>query len=662
MFSERLPPRGDERTKPEDQWYRALDDNAEFQRILEHLGAVVTETDPGGKITYLSRTVEQVAGYTREELMGQAQHVQVHPDDYEEIRARIAKPIEEVGRKPLRWRSRNRDGSWCWIEMIAGTRFVAPDGGVYGVSVSRDVSEIVRMEDALRETADRYTRVVQANDLVLVESNSDGKIVFTSENCERVLGLRAEEIIAQEPFSNVHPDDRSRLRAQFQAGVATGKPTTLGVYRARHKDGRWLWFQSTGVGYRNPSGEQRFLNVTRDITERVEAARERAELAAQMQQAQRLESLGLMAGGVAHDFNNLLTPILGEASLALEDLAEDSPIRRRLERIQKAARRASELTHQMLAYAGADEIEPERVGLSDFVESISRLLETALPDGTSLSLELAPHLYPVHGDTGQLTQVVMNLITNAAEALDPDGGEIVIRTGEVEYADAPPSPFIVETLAPGRYVFVEIEDSGCGMDRVTRDRIFDPFFTTKFTGRGLGLASVLGIMRAHGGSIELESRRGVGTRFRALFPVANETVGPLATDAPAGVSSAKSPGTVLVIDDDDDARDVAAESLAREGIEVLAAPDGTTGVELFEQRQDDIDLVILDRTMPLMSGEETFDRLRELSEDVRVLLMSGYGEKRAAEAFGDRGLAGFVKKPFLPEDLSARVRELLAEP
>ena len=655
------PPKTSRRIAPEDQWYRALDDNEQFHQLLEHLGAVVTETDPDGKISYLSRTIEQLTGSPREEWLGRHQEYEVHPDDYKEILARRSEPIEEAGRRPLYHRSLKPDGTWRWIETIGATRFVAPDGGVYGVSISRDITEYRKMEDDLRETAERYTRVVQANDLLLIESAPDGSIVFASDNIERVMGYTLEEVQSHEPFSNIHPDDIGRLQEQFRVAVTTGKPTVLAPYRGRHRDGHWLWFQSTGVGYQQANGSQRFLNVTRDITDRVDAAREREELRQRMQQAQRLESLGLMAGGVAHDFNNLLTPILGDASLALRDLPEGSPMRPRIERIHKAAQRASDLTHQMLAYAGADDIVPEPLELSEFVESISRLLEATLPVGTSFVLDLASDLPDIYGDSGQLTQVVMNLITNASEALEPDGGTIDVRTGEFCFDAPPTSPFLRESLPAGRYVYVEVSDAGCGMEPETRDRIFDPFFTTKFTGRGLGLASVIGIMRAHSGTVEIETSPGQGTRFRVLFPVASGRTPVAAQEPGQAVKSGRAPAAVLVIDDDEGAREVAVDSLEREGLEVLVACDGPSGIELFTRRANEIALVILDRTMPMMSGEETFDRLKALRADVPVLLISGYGKKRAAEAFGDRGLAGFLRKPFLPEELSKRVHEILAE-
>lgn len=654
-------PRSKKPTSPKDQWYRILDDNEDFQQLLENLGAVISESDPKGNISYVSRTIEAMVGYSRDELLGQLEDHRIHPDEVGEVRARKAKPIDEVGKQSVRYRVLAQDGSWRWIETVGGTRFVGDDGGVYGVSFSRDVSELQMAEMALLETAERYSRIIEAADFLIFEGDFEGNLRFASENCERILGFTSEELTAQPPFALLHPDDRSRLVDQFRQAVETGKPTVLDGYRTQHADGRWLWFQSTGVGYTRPDGEKRWLNITRDITGRVDRARDRAESQARSEQASRLQSLGLMAGGVAHDFNNLLTPILGQASLALADVPGESPLRMRLERIQRAARRASELTQQMMAYAGADEMQAETVQLSEFVESTCRLLDAKLAPGVTLTLELEPDLAPITADAGQLTQVVMNLITNANESVDHSNGQIWVRTGKILFETPVESVFLEAPLPPGAYVFVEVEDNGCGMDSATRARVFDPFYTTKFTGRGLGLASVLGILRAHRGTIELESELGEGSRFRALLAAGESTVhGPSKRSIEHESEPAGRP-TILVIDDDEDARDVVTGSLERAGMEVLAAADGPAGLELFEARRADIAAVLLDRVMPVVSGEETFERLREAGAEIPILLMSGYAEKGDAAKFAARGAAGIIKKPFLPDELCARVRELLGQ-
>jgi nitrogen-specific signal transduction histidine kinase/CheY-like chemotaxis protein len=401
--------------------------------------------------------------------------------------------------------------------------------------------------------------------------------------------------------------------------------------------------------------------VARDVDEEIRAEEEQRKLAERMQQAQRLESLGVMAGGITHDFNNLLTPILGDASLALLDLPSDSPVRIRLEKIQKAAHRAAALTNQMLAYSGQGEVSIERIDLSQLVEEMRQLLEGAVSGKAVLVSDLTDELPAVEADSTQLSQVVMNLITNASEAVKEGAGRITLRTGTVEAEKVDRHAlFGIDELRPGTYVFVEVIDDGCGMDEGTKARIFDPFFTTKFTGRGLGLAAALGIVRSHKGVIEIDSELGRGTRFRVLLPSAGRFV---ARAAPPTSSLAdwRGSGTVLVVDDDEGVRDLVGETLRRAGLTVLLAANGREGVELFDRHADEIRAVVLDRTMPDISSEEAFDEIRRIRADARVILISGRSEERATWHFLDKGLDAFIHKPFEPLELLDRVRRILQD-
>jgi nitrogen-specific signal transduction histidine kinase/CheY-like chemotaxis protein len=394
----------------------------------------------------------------------------------------------------------------------------------------------------------------------------------------------------------------------------------------------------------------------------VEAERERRDLEARMHQAQKLEGLGVMAGGIAHDFNNLLTPILGDTSLALLDLPADSPLRTRLQRVQAAAHRAATLTNQMLSYAGEESLHVEALNLSTLVEEIGQLLETAASREAVLVYQLQRDLPLIEGDPARLSQVVMNLITNAAEALGDDEGRIIIRTGKVDLApDDCKIRVIGSELPPGAYVFFEVIDTGCGMDDDTLARIFDPFFTTKFTGRGLGLAAVLGIVRAHRGAIELKSQPQKGTTFRIFLPSTNRrfTRQPtLATD----VENWHGEGTILIVDDEEGVRDMCADTLSRAGFTVICGTDGREGIELFERHVDEIRAVLLDRTMPNTSGDEVFDEIRRIRPHSRIILTSGYSEKRAAQQFVGKGLNSFLQKPFLPPVLLQTLKQVLEAP
>ena len=378
---------------------------------------------------------------------------------------------------------------------------------------------------------------------------------------------------------------------------------------------------------------------------------EHRALERQMLDVQKLESLGVLAGGIAHDFNNLLVSVLGNAGLALAELSPSSPVRGRLTDIELAAQRAAELTRQMLAYAGRGRFVVQRLNLSDLVVEMVTLLRTVVARTADIDVRLTDNLPEVEADASQLRQVVMNLVTNAADAIGGVPGRIEITTGRMaatrEYLS---QACIGQDLDPGEFVFVEIADTGCGMEKKTLARIFDPFFTTKVTGRGLGLAAVLGIVRSHRGAIAVESTPGVGTRFRLLLPTVATASSNRSVPHPARKTPAPS-GTILIVDDDDGVRTVATLSLERAGFRVVTARDGEEGMALIRQRGSDFDAVLLDMTMPRLSGAETCHLIRQLLPQLPIVLTSGYTEPDAGARLDIRDVAGFLQKPFTPASL-----------
>jgi len=390
-----------------------------------------------------------------------------------------------------------------------------------------------------------------------------------------------------------------------------------------------------------------------------QAEQQRLDLETQMQQAQRLESLGILAGGIAHDFNNLLTAILGHANLALIDLAPESPARDSLREIDKASGRAAELCRQMLAYAGKGRFVLEPVNLSRLIEEVVQLLHVSISKKVVLNCQLAEGLPEIEADPAQMRQVAMNLVINAAEAIGDTDGVIAISTGVMQCdEDILRGSRLIEPPAPGRYIYLEVTDTGCGMDTETRARIFDPFFTTKFAGRGLGLAAVLGIVRSHRGALRVESERGRGTTFRVMFPAGAKAAAP--AESGGGTASWRGTGTVLLVDDEEPVRNVAGRMLKHFGFAVLGAGDGREAVELYRAHAAEIVCVLLDLAMPRMDGEETFRELRRIRPDVRVVLASGYSDQEILGRFRTAGLAGFIEKPFQLETLGTKLHEVLA--
>ena len=392
----------------------------------------------------------------------------------------------------------------------------------------------------------------------------------------------------------------------------------------------------------------------RDLTDRVRAEEERRRLETQMQHVQKLESLGVLAGGIAHDFNNLLVGILGHAGLALSEVPPGSPACERITQLQIAAQRAAELTNQMLAYSGKGRFDVQPTDLSAVVEEMANLLRAAVAKNARLHLEIARDLPAFQGDAGQIRQVIMNLITNASDAIGAASGRIDVVTGQMsatrEYLrDA----CVGSDLPGGEFVFAEVRDSGCGMDEATMNRIFDPFFTTKFSGRGLGLAAALGIVRSHRGAIKIASAPGKGTTFRVLLPATAARVAK--AHAPMAEHTTPANARVLVVDDEASVRTIAQESLKRAGFTVATANDGESALELV--RTSAFDAVLLDVTMPGMPGTEVFGAIKRLRPDLPIVLTSGYSRQQTAARFTEREVDAFIQKPFLP---SALVRALQA--
>lgn len=582
----------------------------------------------------------------------------LHPDDSSEITPDVRGRAPQPG--PSNYRLLCPDGSYRWI-MVAGDSVRDASGEIRAVTgVIQDIHERKLAEQALRASEERFRNVVESSpDLI---ARYDGDLRFEFGNASMLATMRAErtqpwgkrlEEMGLEPIL-------SGLWSEKLQQAKERKQRLEFEYETPTSYGNW-WRRARIVPELDEEGNvHHLLAVVTDITMLKQAEEERRRLDQQMQQTQKLESLGVLAGGIAHDFNNLLVAILGNAGLALMELPKESPARQTVQAIETAAQRAAELTRQMLAYSGKGKFVIEQLNLSRVVEEMAHLLEVSVSKRAVLKYRFAPNLPPIEGDATQVRQVIMNLITNASDAIGERSGVISISTGMMhcdrEYLA---SSYLDTDLPEGDYVYLEVADTGEGMDEATRERIFDPFFTTKFTGRGLGLAAVLGIVRGHNGAIKLYSEKGRGSSFKVMFPAAGvpaeaapEPAGALTEDEAAHARQL----TVLVVDDDETVRSVTRRMLEHAKFNVLQAADGVEALAIFAAHPE-IDVVLLDMTMPHMDGEETFRELRRLSADVRVVLTSGYNEQDATERFVGKGLAGFIQKPYRPAELLARINE-----
>ncbi len=534
-----------------------------------------------------------------------------------------------------------------------------------------------RVNETLRESEETLSLITASAHDAIVMLDDLGRVSFWNTAAERVFGYPRSEMLGQDVCRALVP---RRFRAQFQQGLRrfaeTGKGPAVGetIEWCAVGNDRAEFPVELSLSAVRIQDRWHALAVVRDITERKRAEEERRQLEERMQQNQRLESLGLLAGGIAHDFNNLLSTILGNAGLARHKVADGGVIVSNLKDIEAAATRAADLTQQMLAYSGRGQFIVEACDLSAMVEEMVQLLGISIAKRAALECDLAEGLPAIEADRAQLQQVVMNLIVNASDALGENDGAITARTGEVEAdRDYLSACELGEELEAGHYVFVEISDTGCGMDEETRAKVFDPFFSTKFVGRGLGLAAVLGIVRGHGGALAVTSRPGEGSTFRVLFPAARAVA-----DQPAEVAGAKAVeeiaagagaasggiatdegGTVLVVDDEPAVRGMVSSALEILGFQVLNADDGQQAVDVFRRHAGEIDLVLMDMTMPRMDGREAFLKIRDLRADARVILSSGYSQQDALRDLeGERPL-GFLQKPYDLSALASEVRSAL---
>ena len=518
-----------------------------------------------------------------------------------------------------------------------------------------------RMERELKASESRMRAIIEhALDLVLILDGS-GLVTYGSPAAAKILGYATGERVGQPAVDLIHPDDRKAYAAILGDLVKTpGASLTLEI-RALHKNGTPRLMEAVAQNALDVPGVHGIVVNARDITERRQVELDRQLMEAKVQQSQKLESLGVLAGGIAHDFNNLLMGIMGHAGLALMDGNADPSLRRRLHQIEVAATRAAELTNQLLAYSGRGKFQIEPLSLSRLVDEMENLLETVISKKAILEHHYAPDLPLIDGDATQIRQVIMNLITNASDALGDRTGKITISIGIME--SGPQTPCLAGTPPEGISVFLDVTDTGTGMEPDTLTRIFDPFFTTKFTGRGLGLAAVLGIMRGHHGAIQVTSRPEAGTSFRLLFPRSHQTHAPEVWEDPS-VQAYQSQGVILVVDDEEAVRSVASSTLERCGFTVQTATNGREGLKAYREQENRIRAVVLDLTMPILSGDEVLADLRSggiPGSTVPVLLSSGYSSSDVAGNLQRFGPIHFLQKPYHPGDLIQKIRVCLGE-
>ncbi|MEW5847577.1 MAG: PAS domain S-box protein [Myxococcota bacterium] len=608
-------------------------------------GVVVAQR---GRVVACNPAMERIYRAPREQLVGRAVGELVAPESLPEVNRRFQDNLE--GRyEVVGIRS---DGSRVMLELCSRScRF---DGMPARLVAMRDIGEQKRVQEELQRQTALYEAILRAqSDLglgVCVVGLASQRILLANEALSQINGYTQEEMRAWPTYLQVvAPEDVPEALERRRRREAGGPVSEHHETRIIHKRGHRVPVEASIKGV-TLEGQRCMLVVIRDITDR--QRRQEALIS-----AQKLDSLGVLAGGIAHDFNNLLSVILGHAALAATGLQPDNPALEWLEGIESASVRAAELCQQLLSYAGKNRMEMRRVDVGTLVEDAAKVVRPSLSGNATLHHVNGVTLPPVQADPAQVRQAILSLVINAVEALAQQPGEVTVRTGVMDVDHgylAQCQPPI--TTAAGRCVYVEVQDTGSGMDAATRARIFEPFFSTKFAGRGLGLAAVLGIVRAHRGALRVESAPGAGSVFRLLLPVAEGVSEPARRPTPPPFTAQ---GTILVVDDEEGVRALVASVLQRSGLTVLQARHGAEALELYARERGRISAAVVDLTMPGMGGLEVLRGLLELDPKARVILMSGYTEDHITDEVGRRGHAAFLRKPFRPEELREALRRVL---
>lgn len=639
--------------------------NDVFKRALEASPSGQMIVDRGGIIRHINSKICLIFGYSVDDLI--EQHVETlipheyrqrHPDHREKFHK--TPTVRNMGSGQILY-GLHKSGNKIPVEI--GLNPLDSNDSRYVLASVVDISERLRAEQ-------RFQLALEASPNGILLMNNDGNIVLVNSRIEEIFGYSRDELINQPveklipvKHRQVHPTYTQRFLQQPRSrAMGSGRD----LYGLR-KDAKEVPLE-IGLNPLDIDGATHVLASVVDISERKHSEAEKASLNNQIQHAQRLESLGVLAGGTAHDFNNILQAISGNADLAKVKLVKGEDISRFLDNIILACQRAADLTRQMLAYAGKGKMICSKEDINDIINDISSLMDSSIPKKIRIEKSLTSQLPLIEVDASQIRQIILNLITNSSEAIGNDNGVIEINTGLCEETAITLERYRkFNYLKPGRYLYIEVKDTGQGMTDEVSEHIFDPFFTTKFTGRGLGMAAVLGIIRSHFGSIDLDSQPGKGTRIRIILPV-DDTMDMLepsvSKDESAGTNSLLSNCSILIIDDETEIIYSLEELLKMEQAEVKQAKSGPEALQLIDKDENSFDLIFLDMNMPEMNGAEVYAELQRREIRAKIILMSGYNEQEVNTSIS--ALIGrptsdivFLPKPFTYKQLIETIHQAI---
>jgi len=620
--------------KESDQRFRTLADTAPV---------LIWMSDQAMGGTYFNKGWCDFTGREQADLLGDGWVRDVHPDDLEACVNTYESAFGARQAFSREYRLRRHDGEYRWVIDNGVPRWTDESDFIGYIGSCFDITERKLAEVELRDSKEHYRAIMEAFDGQIYICTHDYRMEFMDDKMIARIGRNA----VGEPCFTVLHDLDTICPWCVNERVFKGEFVRYEVQSP--KDGRWYAVGNSPI--HNEDGTVSKQAMIQDITEQKQAEEKRISLEQQLNHAQKLESLGVLAGGIAHDFNNILTIILGYCYLAREDLIPEQSYKEYFHQIETAGNRAADLCRQMLTYAGKSPLVQTQIDLWPLVDEVVKMLQAAIKKNVTIEIDLGDGVPEIKGDTSQIQQIAMNLIINAAEAIGDANGTIrVVLSTAVFEPDQSETDTFGTVILPGRYACMEVTDTGCGMDEETQKRIFEPFYTTKFAGRGLGMSAIRGIVTSHRGMLHLTSTPGVGTTFKVCFP-ASEPCTSAETALPSPVHSEKKGGTILLVDDEQNLRNLGTALLEAMGYSAVTAQHGREALEIYRERPGGIDMVLLDLIMPVMGGIETYIELRKVAPSLPIIICSGYGIETVADLIVNDFHAGFVHKPFRPEQL-----------
>ena len=619
-----------------------------YRVLFERNVAGVFRASLDGRLLDLNETCARMFGYAgRDEARAHTlQEALAGSAGYERLKQRL---LEQKSINNFELQLHRRDGQFLWVLATASLVEDATEAPVIEGTLL-DITEWKHASEALQQSENRFRAMVENSTDAISLVDAQGKVLYSSHAISPIFGYSLEERKGKNIFELVHPEDVGETQPLFKKLLQSPFTSVSTQIRYRHKDGTWRWIEALGTNLlEEPSVKAVVINY-RDISER-------RQLQEQLFQAQKMEAVGRLAGGVAHDFNNLLTAILGYSDMVLEKLPRNSLLRRYTSEIKKAGERAASLTRQLLAFSRLQVMAPQVLDLNTVISDMEKMLRRVIREDVSLATVLEAAVGRIKADPSQIEQVVLNLAVNARDAM-PHGGNLTLKTSGVTLEEGFTTQGI--RVQPGDYVLLEVTDTGCGMDPETRARAFEPFFTTKEKGKGtgLGLSTVYGIVKQSGGYIWLHSESGRGTTFRIYLPRVDEATGP-AKSSEAAAKPHRGNETILLVEDEGSVRDLLRTVLRSKGYEILEAKNGEEALEVCMSWQKPIHLTLTDIVMPQMNGRELARRVAALHPETKVLYMTGYAGNKVGGMEVLEEDAQFIQKPFSAESLGDKIRSIL---